>query len=388
MTSKKPRRGRGEGSIFYREDRKVWIAQIKLPDRKFRTRSAKTRVEARRKMQEMWRELEQEAQLKGPKQTVKDYLNYWLEEVYKSKLRITSYALYRRHVDNHLIPGLGHIQLQSLTVDHVQAFYLEKLQKGLKPSTVRLFHAILNDALRDAVRSKRLATNVCSVVNLPRLIRHEIEPLSKEQAQQLLEAAKEHRLLCLLTLALATGMREGELLALHWQEIDLGKRVLQVRHTVDYIYHYGIVTGEPKTESGRRSIALPQFAVDELRRHRERQLQVREKAGEKWEEHGLVFTNRNGRYVSRTYLRILFKKLLKKAGLPDIRFHDLRHSAATILLSMGVPAKVVQEILGHSNISITLNIYAHVLPGMQEEAMGKMDDWFGNDDEEETSSPL
>jgi integrase len=198
----------------------------------------------------------------------------------------------------------------------------------------------------------------------------------------LLEAAKENRLLCLLTLALATGMREGELLALHWQEIDLEKRVLQVRYTVGYINHQGIVISEPKTENGRRSITLPQFAVDELRRHRERQAQARETAGEKWKEHGLVFTNRNGRNIDRNYLRVLFKKLLKKAGLPDIRFHDLRHSAATILLSMGVPAKVVQEILGHSSISITLNIYAHVLPGMQEEAMEKMDDWFGDGDQE------
>ena len=271
--------------------------------------------------------------------------------------------------------------MQKLSADQVQALYAEKQKEGISSSTIRVLHVILSAALKDAVRWKRLAVNVCATISPPRLATHEIQPLSKEQAHRLLEAAQASRLLGLLTLALATGMRLGELLALRWEDVDLRKGVLQVRHTVDYIYRHGLVESEPKTASSRRSITLPQFVIEELERHRVDQAQAREKAGSCWEEWGLVFPNMYGRHFSRTSLHTLFKGVLREAGLPDIRFHDLRHSAATILLSMGVPAKVVQEILGHSHVSITLGIYAHVLPGMHQDAMNKMDDWFGNDAE-------
>jgi integrase len=165
------------------------------------------------------------------------------------------------------------------------------------------------------VRWKRVAVNVCEAVKLPRHIQREVHPLDQEQARRLLAAAQGSRLDCILTLALTTGMRLGEILALRWGEIDL-------------------------------------------------------------EEQGLVFPNRNGGYFRRTRLYAIFKKLLQEADLPDMHFHDLRHSAATILLSMGVAAKVVQEILGHGNISTTMNIYGHVLPAMQRNAMDDMDDFF------------
>jgi integrase len=384
MTNRRPRRGRGEGSIYQRKDGRYTASMpIEGQGRKRKYFYGKTRAEVREKLHTAQLEQKQGKLATGPKQTVKDYLNHWLEDVHKGKLKVSTYALYRRHLDNHLIPGLGHIQLQKLTAEQVQTFYAEKQKEGLKSSTVRAFHVILGAALKDAVRRKRLTVNVCTIVTPPRLTTHEMQPLSKEQARRLLEAAKQSRLLCLLTLALATGMRLGELLALRWEEIDLGKGVLQVRHTVAYIYKHGLTESEPKSASSRRSITLPRFVIEELEQHRVHQTQAREKAASAWEEQGLVFPNIYGRHFHRSSLQTLFKKVLGKAGLPDIRFHDLRHSAATILLSMGVPAKVVQEILGHSHISITLSIYAHVLPGMHEEAMNKMDDWFGGDDAEQ-----
>jgi len=208
-----------------------------------------------------------------------------------------------------------------------------------------VIHAILFAALKDAVKWKRLAVNVCTAVTLPWLAQSERQPLTKEQALQLLEAAKGNRLECLLTLALATGMRLGELLALRWDDIHLEERTVQVAHTARYVSGFGMFESEPKTESSKRSIMLPQFVVDMLKQHRTYQLETRLKAGSAWQEHGLVFPNTYGRYFSRSTLYCFFKKLLREAGLADMHFHDLRHSAATILLSKGVPAKVVQLLL-------------------------------------------
>lgn len=257
MTSKKSRRERGEGSIFQRKDgRYAASMSIQGQGRKRKYFYGKTRAEVREKLHKAQLEQRQGILATGPKQTVKVFLNYWLE-VHKAKIKLNTYALYRRHLDIHILPALGHIQLQKLTADQVQAFYAEKQSEGLQSNTVRTFHVILSAALKDAVRWKRLPVNVCSAVTPPRLTLHEIRPLDKDQALQLLEAAKESRLHCLLTLALATGMRLGELLALRWEEIDLANGVLQVRHTVDYIHGHGLTESEPKTASSRRSIMLP-----------------------------------------------------------------------------------------------------------------------------------
>lgn len=380
MTSqnKRPRRGHGEGAIYWRESRKRWIAELPLETGKSKYFSGKTYAEAQRKLNQGQLEQRQGKLATGPKQTVKDFLNYWLEEVHGATLKLSALALYRRHMKNHIIPRLGHIQLQKLKADQVQAFLNTMLKDGLKAGTINVIFAILDAALKDAVRWQRLAVNVCDVVTPPRVTPPDMRVLSKEEAQRLLDVAKASRLQCVLTLALATGMRLGELLALRWEEIDLENKTLQVRHTIDYIQGYGKVESEPKTASGKRGITLPQFMIEELERHRLYQLEAREKAGDAWKEQGLVFPNRNGGYFSRARLYGIFKKLLSDAGLSDMHFHGLRHSTATILLRMGVSPKVVQELLGHSNITITLGVYGHVLPGMQKEAMDKMDDIFGD----------
>ena len=264
----------------------------------------------------------------------------------------------------------------------MQAFLNTMVRDGLKATTIQVIFAILNTALKDAVRWQLLTVNVCSAVTLPRVVPSEIRSLSKEEARRLLEVAKEDYLHCLLTLALATGMRLGELLALRWEEVDLENTTLQVHHTVDYIQGYGKVESEPKTTSGRRRITLPQFAIEELERHRVCQREMRKEAGHLWREQGLILTSRTGNHLGRSRVQKNFKQLLRRADLPDMHFHWLRHSAATILLSMGVSPKVVQELLGHSDIRTTLRIYGHVLPGMHKEAMDKMDDVFGNKEDE------
>jgi integrase len=233
-------------------------------------------------------------------------------------------------------------------------------------------HSILHKALDDAVRMGLVARNVSDGVTLPRVLKREMQVLSLEQVQRLVGVAKDSRLEALLIVALTTGMRRGELLGLKWQDIDLDKGSLQVRRTMGRVAGHGVVTSEPKTASSRRKIALSSFVVEALKQHRIHQLEMRLKAGSKWQDNDLVFCNVYGNFLHPYRLYLMFNKVLADAGVPRVRFHDLRHSAATILLSMGVNVKVVQEILGHSRIAMTLDIYSHVLPGMQEDAADKM----------------
>jgi integrase len=299
--------------------------------------------------------------------------------VHKPAIRIGTYKGYRRYLDKHILPALGHVPIQKLTPQHVQAFYTRKQQEGLSAKSVNNIHGMLHKALDHAVRWGLVPRNVCDAVSLPKQARQEIQPLTQKQARQLLIAARGHSLEGLLTLAVTTGMRAGELLALKWQDINFDTRSLHIRHSMGYISGKGYLEFEPKTSKSRRKIVLPSFVCEALKQHRTRQIEGRLKAGTRWRDHDLVFCNIYGDYLDPAHLRQRFHRLLKEANLPDIRFHDLRHSAATILLSMGVPAKVVQEILGHSQISLTMDIYSHVLPDIQQQAMDKMNDIFQHD---------
>ena len=367
-------RGHGEGSIYQRSDGR-WAASLTLEGRKRKTFYGKTRKEVQEKLRVALHEQKQGTLATGQQQTLKQYLEHWLE-VHKQAIRLTTFVRYRSIVNKHLIPVLGHILLQKLTPLKIQDLYTQKLNEGLVPKTVITIHGVLHKALDDAVRWNLVARNVSDAVSLPRLIRSEIQPLSREQAQKLLEVARGHRFEALLTVALVTGMRRGELLALRWQDIDLERRSLQVRRTVSLIHGHGYIETEPKTAKGRRKIVLPQPVVEVLKQHRAHQLEPRLKAGDGWHDHDLVFCNIYGDYLHPDRMVERFQQLLKEAGLPHLRFHDLRHSAATILLSMGVHAKVVQELLGHSNISMIMDIYSHVLPSLQKDAMDKWDDLF------------
>jgi integrase len=372
---KRRQRGRGEGSIYQRKDGR-WVASIVLEDHSRKYYYGQTRKEAHEKLKNAQHEYEQGILATGPQQTVKQYLEYWLEDVHKAKLRLGSYDAYRTILNRHLIPELGHIRLQKLTTQLVQSFYAKKQKQGYSASRVRAIHVVLHKSLEHAKRIKLVGSNVCDGVELPRSEQHEIQPLTPEQARLLLQKVREHHLEALLTLALTTGMRKGEILALRWQDINLQKGNLQIRRTLSYMAHYGFKEGEPKTAKSKRTIALPQFVIETLKRHYTLQQEARLQASEAWDEHDLVFPNKHGGFIVPMTLANHFTRLLVEIGLPHIRFHDLRHSAATLLLSMGVPAKVVQEILGHSTFSTTMDRYSHVLPSMQQEAMEKMDDLF------------
>lgn len=333
---KRRQRGRGEGSIYQRKDGR-WVASIVLEDHSRKYYYGQTRKEVYEKLKNAQHEYEQGILATGRQQTIKQYLEYWLEDVHKAKIRLGSYDAYRTILNRHLIPEFGHIRLQKLTTQLVQSFYAKKQKQGYSASRVRAIHAVLHRSLEHAKRIKLVGSNVCDGVELPRSGQHEI-------------------------------------LALRWHDIDLPNATLHIHRTLSYMAHYGFQEGEPKTAKSRRQISLPHFVIVSLMRHHALQLEAKLQADEMWEDHDLVFPNKRGGFIVPMTLANHFTRLLAEIGLPHIRFHDLRHSAATLLLSMGVPARVVQEILGHSSFSTTMDRYSHVLPSMQREAMEKMDD--------------
>ncbi len=372
-------RGHGEGSITQRKDGR-WQAQISFKDDKGKAKRktfyGKTKKEVQEKLRLAINEQKQGTLATGPRQTLAVYLPYWLENIAKPTIRKVTYRQYRSALNAHLLPVLGKVTLQSLKPEHVQSLCADMLEDGLMPSTIRLIHGVLHNALEDAVKWNLVPRNVAGLVSPPRLERREMHVLTPEQAHKLLETAKGSRIEVLLLLAITTGARRGEMLALRWDDLDLEKGIMNIRRTVCWVRGYGYVENEPKTKSGRRRVMLTDVVVSALREHKARQEQDKIEAGKDWKNFNVVFHNIYGSFLNPNAVHIWYHALLKKAGLPDMRFHDLRHSAATILLMKGVHPKVVQELLGHSTIAMTMDVYSHLLPTMHQDAANKMNDIF------------
>jgi integrase len=369
----------GEGSVYERKDGR-YSGYIMLENHKRKYFYGRTKKEVLDQIKKAQREQEQGALVPASKQTVKQFLEYWLENVHKLRIRQSSYTKYRKALNYHILPELGHIQLQKLTSEHIDVFYAKLLNKGKSPKSIKDIHGILHVALKYAVKKKRLARNVADDIDLPRIERYRSQVLDKAQARRLLKVVKENRYETLLTVALATGMRRGELLALRWSDIQFDTKSLHIQRTVYRVKGVGYVESEPKTNKGRRTIMLPQFVIAVLKQHRAQQLESRLQAGPLWIDQDLVFCNMTGNFLYPDNVSADFKRLVEKAGLPLMRFHDLRHSAATLLLAMGVHPKVVQELLGHTQISMTMDIYSHMLPSMQREAVEGLDNLFRDEE--------
>jgi integrase len=253
-----------------------------------------------------------------------------------------------------------------------------KLDEGLAPKSVKHVHTTLHRALGQAVRWGLVPRNVAAAVDPPRVRTPEMRPLSPTQARTLLAAAEGNRLTALYVLAVTTGMRQGELLGLGWEDVDLDAGTVRVRRTLT-LARGGPRLTEPKTRRSRRQIRLTASAVDALDRNRERQEAEGAAKGDGWNDQGLVFRTRRGTPIRRDNLHSKsWKPLLRRAGLPDVRFHDLRHTCATLLLTKGVHPKIVSEMLGHSSIAITLDTYSHVIPGLGEAAALAMENALGD----------
>ena len=365
------RRGNGEGTITRRKDGR-WEGRYTLhrgtgPKRE--VLYGKTRSEVAEKLTKAMADRDGGLVFDAGALTVGDCLDRWLADSVRGTVRPSTYVRYEGIVRNHIKPAIGRVKLKALTPAHVRALYREKLE-ALSPRSVNYVHVTLHKALKQAVVDGLLPRNVCDAVKAPQAHRKEIDPLSPAQAQALLEAARGDRNEALYVVAVHAGLRQGELLALKWPDIDFGIGALSVQRSLAADGTFN----PPKRKKSRRTVKLTKAAVEALKRHKAAQNEERLGLGSLWEDHDLVFPNRVGKPMAHNNLYERdFKALLKKAGLRGFTFHSLRHTCATLLVKENVNPKIVQELLGHATISQTMDTYSHVLPGMQEAAVSAME---------------
>lgn len=314
--------------------------------------------------------------VRSERQTVGAYLATWLAAV-EGRVKSRTHAHYGELIRLYVLPTLGKVALAKLTAAQLEALYTALLKRGLSPTTVHHIHAVVRTALGRAERQEIIPRNVAALAAAPRMRRIEMPVLTADEARRLLDVARGERLEALYVLALSTGMRQGELLGLRWREVDLDRATARVTATLQNTGTRRELAA-PKTHRSKRQIALTLSAVSVLRAHRARQAEERLRAGAAWTDWDLVFCNQLGGPLQKGNVLVKdFVPLLKRAGVRRVRFHDLRHTAATLLLGHGVPVKVVSELLGHASIAITLDIYAHVLPDMQAQAAEVMEAALG-----------
>lgn len=374
------RRGHGEGSVYKRSDGR-WTAVLEIgwegTIRKRQSYYGRTKREALDKLAEGRAKLNAGLPVGQPTQTVGDFLDVWLRDVILPNTRPNTYRAYEAKVRVHLTPALGRHRVARLTPQHVQA-YIAAAQEAKTPAgVIRYSLMVLGVALSHAERQGIVVRNVARLVIAPRAEEREIVALDLDGAERFLTAIRGHRLEALFRVALSLGIREGEALGLRWQDIDLDERIVQIRVQLQWNTRTKVLElVELKSAKARRSINLPDFAVQSLRAHRARQNAERLRIGEAWTDWqgaGLVFTHEDGGAIPARNMLRDFHKLREAAGLPQLRFHDTRHTCATLLLVQGVPERVVMEILGHSNIRMTQR-YGHILPPLRESAAAALDD--------------
>ena len=370
LTRKK--RGQNEGSIFFHENRRLWCAAISTEGAGRRYLYGATRQEVAKRMSAEMRNRQQGIATKSSAVTVGGFLQNWLDEAVKPNVRPWTFKGYEVIVRCHLSPDLGHIPLVKLGPQEVQALINRKREAGLAPKYVQSIRGVLRTALNEGMRWEIVHRNVAALVRVPRSEPKAIRPLSRKEARVLLTAAQSDRLGALYSVALALGLRQGEALGLRWEDVDLAARVLRVENQLQRLD--GRLQLVPlKTRTSKRTLPIPPTIVASLIQHQKTQLEERDTAGSRWKETGLVFTSSVGTGLDGPNVTKSFQRLLHSAGLEHRRFHDLRHSCATLLLAQDVAPRVVMEILGHSQIALTMNTYTHVMPELRERAAASME---------------
>ncbi|MDR7415286.1 MAG: site-specific integrase [Armatimonadota bacterium] len=301
--------------------------------------------------------------------SVAKFAQQWLSDVVSVSTRPSTLAFYESRVRNHIVPVIGGVQIAKLSPIHVQAVLAEMERRGASRSHQRGVLRTLHRMLEQAVTWGFLPRNPCDLVPKPKATQREMCALTPEQAARFLQAARQDRYYALFAVLLGCGLRLGEALALTWPDVDLEGGKITVRRQVTWVKGRPVWT-EPKTTAGRRVVDMPRFVVEALRGHQERQ------RAEGWllNDQLLVFTDEAGGPVRPENLRRRnFARVLRAAGLPRMRLHDLRHSYATLSLKAGVHPRVVQQQLGHSTVTTTMETYSHVLPGLGREAAERLD---------------
>jgi len=311
--------------------------------------------------------------------TLGAFLLNWLESYARVNVSAKTCSRYEEIIKKHLIPSLGHIPIQKLHPVNIQNYYAEKLKNGkirgeggLAPRSVLHQHRLLRAALQHAVKWMLIVRNPADAVSPPRPDYKEMKTLNAKETVTLLQKARNSRVYIPVLLAVTTGMRRGEIIALQWKDVDLDKETITVRRTLERIKG-GYQFKHPKTRKSRRQISLTPSAAAELRAHKQKQNEDKLHLGAAYNDQDLVCAWPDGTLVKPDFVSREFKKILQKIGLPIVRFHDLRHSHATLMMIQGVHPKIVSERLGHSTIRITMDTYSHVVPGLQKEAASQFD---------------
>jgi integrase len=396
-------RRRGIPSIRQRKDRNgkkldVWEALITLgrdPGTGKVKRLpvyGKTQQECRDKLIETLQSIKNQTFVEPHKITVESWLDTWLKEYKKDNIRPTTYSSYENIIRVHIKPNLGKAFIKELRPEQVQRFYNERKASGLSPRTIRNIHVVLHEALEQAMRNNLVIRNVSEATTLPKQEKKEMRVLTVKEQNRFIEVLSTDKMGIIFKLDLASGMRRGELLGLNWKDVDLNEGVIRVTRSLSRTKvnfdeeskenKTAIMFQKPKTKKGERSIPLFSSIVSDLKAHKASEKDKFKDLG--WDDikikqhfkDGLVFTNELGGHIEPRNLTRKFYGFIKAAGIPSANLHSLRHSYATRLLEMGVSPKVVQEILGHSTITLTLDTYSHVMPELKRDAADKLSSLF------------
>jgi len=403
----KKKRGSNEGTIFKLPDGR-WRAMVNLGYRNGKRWrkpiEARTRQDVQQRLTAALRDRQLGFNISPERQNVGEFLNSWLAAVVKPSVKPKTHRTYSDLCKLHLIPGLGRRSLAQLSPQNVQAFLNEKLNyvpcphcgrrlqvagfnehqitehpdkvattrnPALSARTVKHLLVTLRGALNVAVKWDLVARNVADLVDPPKVTKPELRVFTPEQARAFIQAIEGERLEALFATAISLACRQGEALGLQWPDVDLAIGTLTVRQALQRVD--GKLECVPTKADKVHTITLPAVTISALAAHRLRQDEERQSAGAQWRESGFVFTTRIGTPLDARCVIRTFDRILKSAGLPKIRFHDLRHSAATLLLAQGVSPRYVSELLAHSSVSFTMQTYAHVLDRTKREVAAQMD---------------
>jgi integrase len=382
------KRGAGEGNVYQRSDGR-WEARLSLGyangKRIRKSYFGATQAAVEGELLKARAKQSQGLPVSTDRQTVEQFIKNWLEQTIKPNAKQRSYESFSTVARLHIYPVIGRVRLDKLTPQHVANLLDLKRQPmkredrkqdpkpGLSPQSLVNIRTVLRSALQQALKWGLVARNVATLVDPPRVPRPKVHTLSAREARKLLDTAKGSRFEGIFALALTLGMRRGEILGLRWADVDFEHSVIRISQAVQRLA-VGLTITEVKTERSRRVLAMPESIARILRLRRAHQAQERLLAGLQWKDTGLCFTTPNGGPLEPITLHRAYKKLLAAADLPTtVRFHDLRHSAASLLLAQGVHLRAIMELLGHSSISLTANTYSHVQPAMMRDVADTME---------------
>jgi len=333
-----------------------------------------TQKEAEKKLPEILQQLNTNTFVDTNNITLRDYMQLWLEDYAKPNVAPTTYDKYT-YAANKVSEILGNMKLQQIKPIHIQQLVNKLNNSDVTPSTVLSYYRVLNTAINQAVKWQFIQYNPCVAVTPPRNTKNKMMILDQDEIQILLDKSKDHVLYPVIVLALLCGLRRGEILGLKWENIDFFSGVIHLENNLVMANNESILK-ETKTSTGRRAVDISSNVVEVLKKVKKQKMSYKLLYGSSYHDSNFVCTWEDGRPFRPDYIPKAFAKILVSANLPKIRFHDLRHTHASILLKSGIHPKVVQERLGHSSISITLDTYSHLVPSLQKSAAEKMATMF------------